>query len=46
MRDTGIEKHFRDAAMFLHMDGTADIHNFKIARAMFPETAAQYAGVE
>ena len=46
MRDTGIEKHFRDAAMFLHMDGTADIHNFKIARALFPETAAQYAGVE
>lgn len=46
MRDTGIEKHFRDAAMFLHMDGTADIHNFKIAKALFPRTAAEYAGVE
>lgn len=46
MRDTGIEKHFRDAAIFLHMDGTADIHKFKIAKALFPETAAHYAGVE
>jgi alkylation response protein AidB-like acyl-CoA dehydrogenase len=46
MRDTGIEKHFRDAAMFLHMDGTADIHYFKIAKALFPATAGEYAGVE
>lgn len=46
MRDAGIEKHFRDAAIFLHMDGTADIHDFKIAKALFPDTAAAYAGVE
>lgn len=46
MRDTGIEKHFRDAAIFLHMDGTADVHKFKIAKALFPDTAAAYAGEE
>jgi len=44
--EVGIEKHFRDAAVFLHMDGTQDIHRFKIVRAMFPETAGTYAGPE
>ena len=44
MIEMGIEKHFRDAAVFLHMDGTQDIHRFKIIRAMFPETAGNYAG--
>jgi alkylation response protein AidB-like acyl-CoA dehydrogenase len=44
MIEMGIEKHFRDAAVFLHMDGTQDIHRFKIIRAMFPETAGVYAG--
>jgi len=46
MREVGIEKHFRDASIFFHMDGTNDIHKFKIARAMFPETAGSYAGGE
>jgi len=46
MVEVGIEKHFRDAAVFLHMDGTQDIHRFKIVRAMFPETAGTYAGPE
>lgn len=44
MREMGIEKHFRDAAVFLHMDGTTDIHRFKIVKAMFPDTAGTYAG--
>jgi len=46
MVEVGIEKHFRDAAVFLHMDGTQDIHRFKIVRAMFPDTAGTYAGPE
>ncbi|MGH6925630.1 MAG: acyl-CoA dehydrogenase family protein [Propylenella sp.] len=46
MLDVGIEKLFRDAAIFLHMDATADISKFKIVKAMFPETAGRYAGPE
>ncbi|MCH8861104.1 MAG: acyl-CoA/acyl-ACP dehydrogenase [Proteobacteria bacterium] len=44
MLEAGIEKIFRDASIFLHMDGTNDIHRFKIIRARFPETAGAYAG--
>ena len=46
MLDFGIEKLYRDATMFLHMDGTVDITKFKIAKAMFPDTAGAYAGPE
>ena len=46
MLDFGIEKLFRDAAIFLHMDATADISRFKIVTAMFPHVAATYAGPE
>lgn len=46
MLDVGIEKLFRDASIFLHMDGTNDIHRFKITRSMFPDTAGTYAGPE
>jgi alkylation response protein AidB-like acyl-CoA dehydrogenase len=46
MLDFGIEKLFRDAAIFLHMDATADISRFKIVKAMFPHTAGTYAGPE
>ncbi len=46
MLDFGIEKLFRDAAIFLHMDATADISRFKIVKAMFPATAGAYAGSE
>jgi len=42
----GIEKLFRDAAIFLHMDATADISKFKIVKAMFPHSAGAYAGPE
>jgi alkylation response protein AidB-like acyl-CoA dehydrogenase len=40
----GVEKHFRDAAIFPHTDGTADITRFKIIKALFPDTAGLYAG--
>jgi alkylation response protein AidB-like acyl-CoA dehydrogenase len=46
MLDFGVEKLFRDAAVFLHMDATVDISRFKIVKAMFPHTAGKYAGPE
>jgi len=46
MLEFGIEKFFRDAAIFLHMDATVDISRFKIVKSMFPRTAGAYAGPE
>ena len=46
MLDFGIEKLVRDAAVFLHMDGTVDVSRFKIIKSMFPRTAGAYAGPE
>src|SRR5215218_1483927 len=46
MLDFGVEKLLRDAAIFLHMDATADISKMKIVKSMFPATAGQYAGPE
>jgi alkylation response protein AidB-like acyl-CoA dehydrogenase len=46
MLDFGVEKLLRDAAIFLHMDATADISRFKIVKSMFPRTAGAYAGIE
>jgi alkylation response protein AidB-like acyl-CoA dehydrogenase len=46
MLDAGVEKLFRDAAIFLHMDATTDISRFKVVKSMFPETAGAYAGAE
>jgi acyl-CoA dehydrogenase len=46
MLDFGIEKLFRDAAIFLHMDATTDISRLKIVKSMFPHTAGKYAGPE
>ncbi len=46
MLDFGVEKLFRDAAIFLHMDATADISKMKIVKALFPATAGKYAGAE
>jgi len=46
MLDFGVEKIFRDAAIFLHMDATVDISRFKIVKSMFPHTAGKYAGLE
>src|SRR5215207_16010 len=46
MLDFGVEKIFRDAAVFLHMDGTVDISRFKIVKSLFPDTAGKYAGPE
>lgn len=44
MLEVGIEKFMRDALINLHSDGTTDVSNFKIVRAMFPKTAGVYAG--
>jgi len=44
MLEVGIEKYMRDALINLHSDGTTDVSNFKIVRAMFPESAGAYAG--
>ena len=44
MLDFGIEKLYRDATMYLHMDGTVDVSKFKIVKNLFPETAGKYAG--
>jgi alkylation response protein AidB-like acyl-CoA dehydrogenase len=46
MLDFGVEKIFRDAAIFLHMDATVDISKLKIVKSMFPDTAGKYAGPE
>ena len=46
MLEVGIEKYFQDAAVYLHMDATVDVSNFKIVKAMFPGTAGAYAGPE
>src|SRR3954471_11105231 len=46
MLDFGVEKLYRDAAIFLHMDATTDISKFKIVKNMFPQTAGKYAGPE
>jgi acyl-CoA dehydrogenase len=46
MLEIGVEKYFRDAAVYLHMDATVDVSNFKIVKAMFPQTAGAYAGPE
>jgi hypothetical protein len=43
MLEVGIEKYMRDALINLHSDGTTDVSNFKIVRAMFPDTAGTYA---
>src|SRR5947207_8337040 len=46
MLDFGVEKLFRDASIFLHMDATADISRLKIVKALYPQTAGKYAGPE
>jgi len=46
MLDFGVEKIFRDATIFLHMDATVDISRLKIVKSMFPDTAGTYAGPE
>jgi alkylation response protein AidB-like acyl-CoA dehydrogenase len=46
MLDFGVEKLLRDAAIFLHMDGTVDVSRMKIVKGMFPQTAGKYAGPE
>jgi alkylation response protein AidB-like acyl-CoA dehydrogenase len=46
MLEFGIEKLYRDASMYLHMDGTVDVTKFKIVKNLFPDTAGKYAGLD
>jgi alkylation response protein AidB-like acyl-CoA dehydrogenase len=46
MLEFGVEKLFRDAAIFLHMDATVDVSKFKIVTGLYPATAGKYAGPE
>lgn len=46
MLEVGIEKYFRDASVYLHMDATVDISHFKIVQTMYPASAGRYAGPE
>ncbi len=46
MLEFGVEKLYRDAAIFLHMDATVDISKMKIVKSMFPHSAGKYAGPE
>jgi len=43
--EAGVEKYLREA-VYLHMDATADVSNFKIAKTLFPATAGTYASPE
>src|SRR5574339_551918 len=36
MLDFGVEKRYRDASMYLHMDGTVDVTKFKTVKSLFP----------
>jgi alkylation response protein AidB-like acyl-CoA dehydrogenase len=44
MLEVGVQKHLRDAAVYLHMDATSDITSFRLVKALFPERAGTYAG--
>jgi hypothetical protein len=46
MLDFGIETLLRDAAIFLHMDATANMFRFKIVTVVFSHLAGTYAGPE
>jgi len=43
--EAGVEKYLREA-VYLHMDATADVSNFKIAKTLLPATAGTYASPE
>jgi alkylation response protein AidB-like acyl-CoA dehydrogenase len=42
MREAGVERLLRDATLFLHLDGTNDIHRFRIVQELFGEAAGTY----
>ena len=43
MRHAGIDRYLRDATLFLHLDGTNDIHRLKVATELFGISPATYA---
>lgn len=46
MRETGVERHLRDATLFFHLDGTNDIHRLKVASELFGVSPTTYASGE
>lgn len=42
MRHAGVERLLRDAALFFHLDGTNDIHRFRIVKELVGEGAGSY----
>lgn len=42
MRHAGVERLLRDATLFFHLDGTNDIHRFRIMKELFGEAAGDY----
>lgn len=44
MRDGGVERLLRDATLFLHLDGTNDIHRLRVVESLFPGWTEQYVG--
>lgn len=43
MRHAGVDRNLRDATLFLHLDGTNDIHRLKVASELFGQSPATYA---
>lgn len=44
MREGGVERHLRDATLFLHLDGTNDIHRLRVVESLFPGWTERYVG--
>lgn len=42
MRHVGVERLLRDASLFFHLDGTNDIHRFRVIRELYGEAAGSY----
>jgi alkylation response protein AidB-like acyl-CoA dehydrogenase len=42
MREAGVERLLRDATLFLHLDGTNDIHRFRVVKELFGAEAGTY----
>lgn len=43
MRHGAVERLLRDATLFFHLDGTNDIHRFRIVKDLLPDAAGTYA---
>ncbi len=44
MREAGVERHLRDATLFLHLDGTNDVHRMRVIESLFPGSIDSFVG--